>query len=55
MTADTQAQAQLAILNNFASKDRPGRQGHIQQPIQQCVDRILTVVGGSDAAPADPA
>jgi hypothetical protein len=35
----------LAILDNFASKDMPGRQRHIQD----CVDQILAKV---DAQPA---
>jgi hypothetical protein len=35
----------LAILDNFASKDTPGRQRHIQD----CVDQILAKV---DPAPA---
>jgi uncharacterized membrane protein len=37
----------LAILKNFASNDMPGR----QQEIQQTVDQILAVVGGSPASP----
>jgi uncharacterized membrane protein len=37
----------LAILNNVASKDMPGR----QQEIQRTVNQILTVVGGSPASP----
>jgi uncharacterized membrane protein len=37
----------LAILNNYASKDMPGR----QQEIQRTVNQILTVVGGSPASP----
>ncbi len=41
----------LAILNNFASKDMPGR----QQQIQACVNQILAAVGGNPAAPAGPA
>jgi uncharacterized membrane protein len=36
----------LAILNNFASKDMPGR----QQEIQQTVNRILAAVGGQPAS-----
>jgi uncharacterized membrane protein len=36
----------LAILNNFASKDMPGR----QREIQDTVDKILTAVQGSPAA-----
>jgi uncharacterized membrane protein len=36
----------LAILNNFASKDMPGR----QQAIQQTVNEILTTVRGSATA-----
>ncbi len=35
----------LAILNNFASHDMPGRQAHIQD----CVDEILVKVGGTAA------
>ena len=52
---DTQAKQQLdmlngqdrvlAILNNFASHDMPGRQAHIQD----CVDEILVKVGGTAA------
>jgi uncharacterized membrane protein len=38
----------LAILNNFASKDMPGR----QQQIQSCVNEILAVVSGKTTAPA---
>jgi uncharacterized membrane protein len=37
----------LAILNNFASKDMPGR----QQEIQHTVNQILAAVGGSPASP----
>ncbi|HTS97259.1 MAG TPA: hypothetical protein VMI33_11595 [Streptosporangiaceae bacterium] len=36
----------LAILNNFASKDMPGR----QRDIKDTVDKILTVVQGSPSA-----
>ncbi len=36
----------LAILNNFASHDMPGRQAHIQD----CVDEILAKVNGAPAA-----
>jgi uncharacterized membrane protein len=36
----------LAILNNFASKDMPGR----QQEIQQTVNQILAAVGGTPAS-----
>jgi len=36
----------LAILNNFASHDMPGRQAHIQD----CVDEILAKVNGTPAA-----
>jgi len=35
----------LEILHQFASKDMPGRQQHIQQ----CVDQILAVVGSQSA------
>jgi len=35
----------LEILHQFASKDMPGRQEHIQQ----CVDQILSVVGSQSA------
>ena len=35
----------LEILHQFASKDMPGRQEHIQQ----CVDQILVAVGGQPA------
>jgi len=41
----------LAILNNFASKDMPGR----QQQIQQNVNQILAIVSGPGGAPAQPA
>jgi hypothetical protein len=42
----------LAILNNFASKDMPGR----QQQIQHTVNEILAAVGGNAASPdAQPA
>ncbi len=40
----------LDILNNFASKDMPGR----QQAIQQTVNQILVAVGGPAAAAAGP-
>jgi hypothetical protein len=36
----------LAILDNFASKDMPGRQRHIQD----CVDQILAKVDSKPAA-----
>jgi len=36
----------LAILNNFASKDMPGR----QRDIQDTVNKILTAVGGGSPA-----
>jgi uncharacterized membrane protein len=36
----------LAVLNNFASKDMPGR----QQEIQQTVNQILSAVGGQPQA-----
>jgi hypothetical protein len=36
----------LAILDNFASKDMPGRQAHIQD----CVDQILAKVDPKPAA-----
>ena len=36
----------LAILDNFASKDMPGRQAHIQD----CVDQILAKVDSKPAA-----
>jgi len=36
----------LAILNNFASKDMPGR----QRDIQDTVNKILTAVGGGSQA-----
>jgi hypothetical protein len=36
----------LAILNNFASKDMPGRQSDIQQTVHE----ILAAVGGAPAA-----
>ena len=36
----------LALLNNFASHDMPGRQAHIQD----CVDEILVKVSGTAAA-----
>ena len=36
----------LAILDNFASKDMPGRQRHIQD----CVDQILAKVDPKPAA-----
>ena len=36
----------LAILDNFASKDMPGRQCHIQD----CVDQILAKVDSRPAA-----
>jgi hypothetical protein len=35
----------LAILDNFASKDMPGR----QRQIQDCVDKILAKVGSEPA------
>ena len=38
----------LAILDNFASKDMPGRQRHIQD----CVDQILAKVDPKDPKPA---
>jgi hypothetical protein len=38
----------LAILDNFASKDMPGRQRHIQD----CVDQILAKVDSKPAAAA---
>ena len=38
----------LAILDNFASKDMPGRQAHIQD----CVDQILAKVDSKPAAAA---
>ena len=41
----------LAILNNFASKDMPGR----QQQIQQNVNQILAIVSGTGGAQAQPA
>jgi uncharacterized membrane protein len=41
----------LAILNNFASKDMPGR----QQEIQAAVSQILAVVSGPGAAQPEPA
>jgi len=37
----------LAILNNFASNDMPGRQQHIQT----CVDQILAAVAPATAGP----
>src|SRR6266576_2866380 len=37
---------QLSILDNFASKDMPGRQAHIQD----CVDQILAKVDSRPAA-----
>jgi uncharacterized membrane protein len=40
----------LAILDNFASKDMPGR----QQEIQQTVNQILAAVGGPAAAASVP-
>jgi uncharacterized membrane protein len=46
-----QQDAVLAILNNFASKDMPGRQQHIQA----CVDQILAVVAPGAAAPGTDA
>ncbi len=36
----------LAVLNNFASKDMPGKQGEIQDT----VNKILTLVGGTGVA-----
>ncbi len=36
----------LAMLDNFASKDMPGRQAHIQD----CVDQILAKVDSKPAA-----
>ena len=36
----------VALLNNFASHDMPGRQAHIQD----CVDEILVKVSGTAAA-----
>jgi uncharacterized membrane protein len=41
----------LAILNNFASKDMPGR----QRQIQETVNEILAAVGGPAAAADGPA
>jgi uncharacterized membrane protein len=41
----------LAILNNFASKDMPGR----QEDIQHTVNQILALVGGPGEAQASPA
>jgi hypothetical protein len=42
----TDAAALRAILDNFASKDMPGRQRHIQD----CVDQILAKVDPKPAA-----
>jgi hypothetical protein len=36
----------LALLDNFASKDMPGK----QDAIQQTADKILALVGGQAAA-----
>jgi len=48
----SQQNAVLAILNNFASKDMPGR----QQDIQHTVNQILAVVSGTATSPdAQPA
>jgi uncharacterized membrane protein len=48
----SQQNSVLTILNNFASKDMPGR----QQQIQHTVNEILAAVGGGAASPdAQPA